>query len=98
MRIGDTTVVFWAENAEEGYAQFLSSMFDNTITDYTLKDALQAIASGYSACWQGETLSPENRFYILGLAPNAARLSVRFFFQDSFGSIISLGGSLSKRV
>lgn len=27
-----------------------------------------------------------NRFYILGLAPNASRLAVRFFLQDTFGS------------
>lgn len=29
-------------------------------------------------------LSPDTHFYILGLAPNAARLSVRFFWQDTF--------------
>ena len=33
-------------------------------------------------------LDMDTRFYILGLAPNAARLSVRFFLQDSFGNII----------
>lgn len=27
-------------------------------------------------------------FYILALAPNAARLSVRFFYANSFGSIL----------
>ena len=30
-------------------------------------------------------LKPEEHFYVLGLAPNSARLSVRFFLQDSFG-------------
>ena len=33
-------------------------------------------------------LDPEQKFYILGLAPNAARLSVRFFYQNSFGNIL----------
>lgn len=33
--------------------------------------------------------STRNRpFYILGLAPNAARLSVRFFLRDSFGRLM----------
>ena len=32
------------------------------------------------------TLNPDEHFYILGLAPNAARLSVRFFLQDSFST------------
>ena len=29
-------------------------------------------------------MNPENPFYVLGLAPNASRLSVRFFLRDSF--------------
>lgn len=33
-------------------------------------------------------LNPSQKFYILCLAPNAARLSVRFFYQNSFGNII----------
>ena len=32
----------------------------------------------------GVPLQPDNRFYILGLAPNASRLSVRFFLENSF--------------
>jgi CRISPR-associated protein Csd1 len=32
-------------------------------------------------------LHPENRFIILGLAPNAARLSVRFFLRNSFRTV-----------
>lgn len=35
-------------------------------------------------------LDPEQRFYILCLAPNAARLSVRFYYQNSFGNIIKI--------
>ena len=35
-----------------------------------------------------EGVNPETPFYILGLAPNAARLSVRFFLQDSFGNFL----------
>lgn len=33
-------------------------------------------------------LHPDRTFYILGLAPNAARLSVRFFLRDTFGRIM----------
>ena len=36
--------------------------------------------------WDDTTLDPEVRFYVLGLAPNAARLSVRFFWQNRFGN------------
>jgi len=35
-----------------------------------------------------EGLDENTRFYVLGLAPNAARISVRFFLADPFGKII----------
>ncbi len=88
MRMGETMVVFWAENAEDGYAQFLMDLFDTGLTDQQLMDALRAIASGRSVSWNDADLDPNNRFCILGLAPNAARLSVRFFLCDSFGALM----------
>lgn len=88
MRMGDTTVVFWAENGKDAYAQFLCDMFDTGVTDQQLMDALKAIAAGKYACWKDMTLDPESRFCILGLAPNAARLSVRFFFSGGFGQLM----------
>ena len=33
-------------------------------------------------------LDPSRPFYILGLSPNAARLSVRFFYQSTFGNMM----------
>lgn len=33
-------------------------------------------------------MNSEQKFYILGLAPNAARLSVSFFYVDNFGNIL----------
>lgn len=35
-----------------------------------------------------EGIDLNTKFYILGLSPNAARLSIRFFLQDSFGRIL----------
>lgn len=35
-----------------------------------------------------EGLNPNTRFYVLGLAPNAARVSVRFFHMDPFAKTI----------
>jgi CRISPR-associated protein Csd1 len=35
-----------------------------------------------------EGLNPETRFYVLGLAPNAARIAVRFFHSDPFEKTI----------
>lgn len=37
---------------------------------------------------EGARLDPNMKFYILGLSPNAARLSVRFFLHNSFGAFL----------
>ena len=88
--IGDTTIVCWAEGAEPVYQDlFLSFMSDkmpSTISDNDLRAALRELAAGRPCNDLG--VDPNRTFYILGLAPNAARLSVRFFLRDSFGRLM----------
>lgn len=89
--MGDTTVVYWAETAEPEYQSAFSAFFDvsdNSISTGDLNAVMQAVAHGKPIDWAGVPLNPDNKFYILGLAPNAARLSVRFFLQDTFGSFL----------
>ncbi len=97
-RIGDTTVVCWAEGGEDAYQDFtMMAMFDDApdegadaahaLAPAELRAALEKLASGEPVDWPGVSLDPNCRFYILGLAPNASRLSVRFFWQNSFGSL-----------
>lgn len=84
--IGDTTVVYWAETAEPQYQDVFSDMFEgNTMTDNDLKSVMDSLSKGHSVNWGGLPIKPDNSFYVLGLAPNAARLSVRFFLRDTFG-------------
>ena len=56
------------------------------LTDNDLRAALKRLAEGLPCQELG--VDPERPFYILGLAPNAARLSVRFFLRDSFGALM----------
>lgn len=88
--IGDTTVVYWAESAESGYQDMFSSMFDpgnGNMTDSELKSAMEKIAHGNTCDLSGISISPDEPFYILGLAPNASRLSIRFFWSNTFGNL-----------
>lgn len=90
-RIGDTSVVCWAEGAEPQYSVFAAmSLFGDALpeglTERDLHDALKNLAQGLP-CKELQ-LDPNRPFYILGLAPNAARLSVRFFYRDSFGTLM----------
>lgn len=91
-RIADTVVVFWAEDGETKYQDIFSSFFgtndDNTISDDELSGIMNKLCKGESVEWDNVRLNPDNRFYILGMYPNNARLSIRFFYYDSFGNIM----------
>jgi len=93
-RLGDTTLVYWAEGAEPAYGDVFMAMMGmgdddkNEITQNELNGVMTALCQGQNVKWDNVPLNPENRFYILGLAPNESRLSVRFFLQDSFGAFV----------
>lgn len=58
---------------------------------YTLNDlqgTLNNLCNGMAVDLDEERLDPNMDFYILGLSPNAARLSVRFFLHNSFGAFL----------
>ena len=89
MQFGDTTVVFWAENGEEVYQDIFNCMMEAPIDNQReLRGIFKKLANGEKVEKDGLVLDQTTRFYILGLAPNAARLAVRFFYQDSFGMIL----------
>lgn len=87
--IGDTTVVCWAEGADPAYQSFFGTACfgaETGLSDDNLRAALKRLAELKPCDDLG--IDPNRPFYILGLAPNAARLSVRFFLRDSFGRLM----------
>ena len=89
--VGDTTILCWAENAEPVYQDAMSMFLfgaDETsgIQESDVQAALKRLSAGQTVPFLEKELSPGQHFYLLGLAPNAARLSVRFFLRDTFGS------------
>lgn len=99
--IGDTTVVCWAEGAQEQYQAFamdalfnaggaMNALFGNentTLSEADVRATVKKLAEG-EPCKEYD-LDPNRPFYILGLAPNAARISIRFFLRDSFGRFMN---------
>ena len=79
IQVGDASTVFWSEkhtNLEDSFAD----LFDEPPKDDPAKQT-RAIEALFKAPQTG-ALSDEGghtRFYVLGLAPNAARISVRFW-------------------
>ncbi len=93
--IGDTTFVFWAERPipEEN---LLLDLLDPAapVEDAPAEDVDRAKAVQEAlAHLQGGTPPPafednsDVAFYVLGLAPNAARLSVRFWLETTLGEL-----------
>ncbi len=89
--IGDTAVVYWSEEGDERYQNIFACVSEPTMENQEIVDGVfKNLAEGKAVVAQDvkDSLDMEKRFYILGLAPNAARLAVRFFYQDSFGNIL----------
>lgn len=90
--VGDTTVVYWVEGGEEIYQNVTcAALFgadEEGITDQDLSRIFDKLRRGERIQIEEEWLDTERHFYILGLAPNAARLAVRFFLMDSFGNML----------
>lgn len=88
-QLGDTMVVYWAENGQKAYQDVFSFALVPTVDNReTIREIFDCIKKDQPIKVDDIEMDSEQRFYILGLAPNAARLSVRFFYQDSFGKIL----------
>ncbi len=91
--VGDTTIVYWAEDGEPLCQDlFGAGMFgtpSSQITQNDLNRAIKALAKGKPVKVNDALLNPDNHFYVLGLAPSAARVSVRFFYMDTLGRILT---------
>lgn len=101
LKIGDTTIAFWADAgggneasaraAEEAMAMFLEPPDDPSEAN-KLRETLTDIRAGRLPR-AFPALEPSTRFFILGLAPNAARLAVRFWLVGSFGDFFERLGA-----
>ncbi|MDF1586923.1 type I-C CRISPR-associated protein Cas8c/Csd1 [Marinimicrococcus flavescens] len=90
VRLGDSTVVFWAE--AEKAETIVRGLFDPPAPDdqseaASLHPILEQMARGRPIREVVPEIDPATRFYILALAPNAARLSIRFWLESSFGEL-----------
>ena len=79
MQVGDATTVFWADKATQMEESFIDFWAEPP------KDDPDRLASAVRALFEsvetGAFVATENntRFHVLGLAPNAARIAIRFW-------------------
>lgn len=84
--LGDTTIVFWAEKASGAPAEeAVLSWFETTDDPDQRTERLRPLL----ALKQGKPLTGDDdqKFYVLGLAPNAARIAVRFWLVGTIREI-----------
>lgn len=91
--MGGATVVFWAKGAEPAYQDVFGEVEapgapGSRLTENDLEHIMNQLSNGEVARYDGQDIDPSTPFYVLGLSPNAARISVRFFYQNDFGDMI----------
>lgn len=89
--IGDTTIVYWSEHGISACQDFMMSFLGNEagLDDHTLDTIVTHMRDGLPVDLEGIKISPDEPFYILGLAPNAARISVRLFLRNTFRELVT---------
>lgn len=95
LQIGDATVVFWAQasdamhaEAAEGFFAMLNEPPSDEQEVAKLGSLLMQVAQGRPLAELDPMLEGDTQFFVLGLAPNAARLSVRFWYVDTLEHLV----------
>ncbi|MCA9312389.1 MAG: type I-C CRISPR-associated protein Cas8c/Csd1, partial [Phycisphaerales bacterium] len=84
VRVGDLTLIFWADAPTPFESDFLGIVSDQPEDDEAVTHAratLKALRKGQAI----SNINPQTTFHILGISPNAARLSIRLWISDSIG-------------
>lgn len=94
IQVGDASTVFWADASDAEGSRLVENTFlamfdtiDETRQAAEVGAILDRIRNGVPIQNFAPRLSKGVRFYVLGLAPNAARVAVRFWLEDDFGGL-----------
>ena len=93
LQVGDASVVFWADRPTEWEAGFVD-IFGEPAKDDPDRN-VRAVRSLYTAIDRGlmENDAGQANFFALGLAPNAARIAIRFW---QHGTVADMAGRIKQ--
>jgi CRISPR-associated protein Csd1 len=95
IQVGDASTVFWADSsnalaaseAESLFLGFIDQKDAEAVESKKIGSILAKLRAGRPIADFRPDLPQGVRFFVLALAPNASRLSVRFYIEDDFGVI-----------
>jgi CRISPR-associated protein Csd1 len=95
IQVGDATTVFWS--AKKTQFEIDAFLFFGDIHKDDPDMNSEAIIATYASVWNGTYVIPDDPslFFVLGLAPNVARLSVRYW---EVGTVRSIGRRLQQHI
>lgn len=91
IQIGDATTVFWSEKKselEDIFGGLIIPNIDNKKAQEAIE--IEEVKDFYTSPFSGklkELEEDKTKFFILGLSPNAARISIRFWYPSTVGEI-----------
>jgi CRISPR-associated protein Csd1 len=90
IQVGDASTVFWAQRddtlAEDGFSAVFAWQDDPDAGTTMVRALLDAVNTGVFA---PDSAKGQNRFHVLGLSPNAARIAVRFWHAAPLHEIVT---------
>lgn len=85
--IGDVQLIYWSKSGKPDYQKLFGTfLIKSEESDKIIHNVFEKLSQGQMI---DTNISANEPFFILGLTPNAARISARFFMENSFGSILS---------
>lgn len=101
IQIADATTVFWSKSnykdqtdliyflltggSTENEGNIVEEEKENEHDTKKIYSILKGIQNGNPIEWDRVNIERDTEFYILGLSPNNARISIRYFYKTSFG-------------
>lgn len=90
IQIGDATTIYWSEKPSELEGIFSSFFEDSKETNEESETlANEGVRDHFISPFTGKErlFEEKNKFFILGLSPNASRISIRFWYPTTIGEI-----------
>lgn len=95
LKIGDTTVVFWAtadthekaQVADDLFADILCPPNDDEQASGRIGEFLEGVRKGVPLIQLNPDLDPGTQMYVLGVSPNVSRISIRFWVFNRLDAI-----------